>query len=95
MTAVLRARPLVVGRIRPCGAIHWTGAMHLVHADSREEAWRYTPSASAVLKGLYGDTWDGAVSAALVAVKSGVDIVRRQNPDVEITTTTTATGAAS
>jgi hypothetical protein len=93
VSAVLRARPLVIGRIKPCGGIHWTPAMHLVHADSREEAWRYTPSAVAVLKGLYGETWDGAVSAAEVAVTSGLDLIRRQHPGVEIITTTTTGGA--
>jgi hypothetical protein len=81
---VLRARPLVIGRIGPCGAIHWHGAMHLVHADSREEAWRYTSPVTAILQQLHGETWDGAARSARAVVKAGFDIVRRQRPDVDV-----------
>lgn len=83
---VLRARPLVIGRIKSCGGIHWTGAMHLVHADSHEEAWRYETSFPLNLM-TGGETWDAAAEAARMVLSSGLDVVRRQlanRPDVEI-----------
>lgn len=65
--------------------------MHLVRADSREEAWRYvSPLPSEVF---FGDSWDQAVRGAQVTVDNGVDIVRRQlagRDDVQIVTQATA-----
>ena len=74
---VLRARPLVIGRIGPCGALHWSAGMHLVHADSRVEAWRYrSPIPVELLFG--GGSWDSVADAARMTCESGVEIARRQ-----------------